>query len=66
MNISREPREADPQVRGDLKHLGEVSGDGAQLDAVSEVRCQGDAVLSFHGDDGASVIGQDAHGGDES
>ena len=50
-------------MRGDLEHLGEVGGDGAQLDAVTEVRGEGDAVLALHGDDGATVVRQNAHGG---
>ena len=65
MYVRREPWEADPQVRGDLEHLRKVGGDGAQLDAVPEVGGQCDAVLAFHGDDGASVVRQDTHGGGE-
>ena len=63
LNVGGEPWEANPQMRGDLEHLGEVGGDGAQLDAVPEVRGEGDAVFTLHGHDGATVVRQDAHGG---
>ena len=60
LGVGDEAGQADPEVGGDLEDLGEVGGDGAQLDAEARVRGERHAVLALHGDHGAAVVREDA------
>ena len=62
LGVGDEAGQADPEVGRDLEDLGEVGGDGAQLDAEAGVGGEGHALLALHGDHRAAVVREDALG----